>query len=171
MRLRNGKNSSLDFSKAKSLTEQSHRDEVKIQNIIKRHQTTGMVTHLNHRQPLYQDFTNAPDFYKAQKIIADANSVFEEVPAKIRQQFNNDPGKYLEFVQNPDNREEMENLGIDSSHIPEDYVKPLTDAEKDQIHLEEAIDAKIAQEANTSLSDATPEQLRAALAKTESQEG
>ena len=161
----------LDFSNAQTMTEQHHADVVKTQNIMKQFQTTGMATHLNNRPPIYEDLSEAPDFYEAQKIIANAKSMFEEVPAQIRREFNHDPGQYLEFIQNPENKDQMEEMGLDTSHFPENWSKPLSKEERDQIHLEEAIEAKIAQKASQSVSEASIEELQAAIAaKTESTE-
>ncbi|AXL14585.1 internal scaffolding protein [Microviridae sp.] len=153
----------ISFKKSTSLTEQHHGETVKIHNIIKQHQTTGFVSHVASRPPQYADMVTAPDFYQAQCIIANASSMFEEIPAQIRKSFDNDPGQFLDFISNPENKQQMDELGIDSSHIPEDYEKPLSEDEKEQVHLEELIDSKLAQEAKISLSDATPEQLQAAI--------
>lgn len=166
------KRPTLDCTDAPTMTEQHHADVVKTQNIMKQFQATGIVQHMNNRPPIYEDLSGAPDFYEAQKIIAAANSMFEEVPAQIRREFEHDAGKYLEFIQNPENAEKMEEMGLDTSHFPENWSKPLSKEETDQIHLEEAIDAKIAEKANKSVSEASLEELQAAIAaKTESQAG
>lgn len=153
------------FKDSSGLTEKHHGETVKIQNILKQYQNTGFVSHTAKTQPIYGDMASAPDFYQAQCILAETSSMFEEVPATIRKQFENDPGKYLEFIQNPENKEAMTEMGIDSSHIPENYEKPLSKDETDQLHLEDLIDRKIQQEASPSLSDANEQQLKAALAK------
>lgn len=155
------------FDNKSSLTEQHHGETVKIHNILKQYQNTGFVQHVAARSPQFADMTSAPDFYEAQVIIANANSMFEEIPATIRKEFDNDPGQFLDFISNPENKEQIEAFGLDSSHIPEDYQKPLSKEEKEQVHLEDLIHKKIQQEANVSLSEATPEQLTAALAKIE----
>jgi len=155
----------LNFKETQSLTEQHHGETVKIHNILRQYQNTGFVSHTSKHEPMYADMVDAPNFYEAQCILAQTSSMFQEVPAKLRKQFDNDPGKYLEFIQNPENKAEMEELGIDSSHIPEDYSKPLSKDETDQLHLEDLIDRKIQQEASTSLSDANEQQLQQALAQ------
>lgn len=50
---------------------------------------------------------------------ADAN--FASLPAEIRQKFNNDTGQFLEFVNNDENIEAMQEMGL----IP----KPAVDIE------------------------------------------
>lgn len=156
------KSTALDFTDQKTLTEQCHRDEVKIQNIMKRHRTTGLVSHLSKQHGFYADMSSAPDFYTAQTVIAQTKSMFEEIPAKIRKDFDNDPGKFLDFIQNPDNKDQMAEYGFDVSHL-DNYEKPLSDYERDQVHLEEMIDQRLQADKAVSLSDASPEQLQAAL--------
>lgn len=43
--------------------------------------------------------------------------MFDEIPAAIRQKFNNDPGQFIDFMQNPENIESIEALGFDASHL------------------------------------------------------
>jgi len=54
----------------------------------------------------------AIDYHEALNIVADAESMFEELPSTIRAQFENDPHKFLEFVQDPNNLDEMRELGL-----------------------------------------------------------
>lgn len=112
------KRSSIDFSDSPSMTEQCHHDEVKIQNIMNKARKTGIVNHVAKYQGTYSDMTNAPDFYTAQNIIAEAKSMFESVPSDIRADFNNDAGQYLAFMQDPKNRDAIEGYGLDASHLP-----------------------------------------------------
>ena len=100
-----------------SMTEQAHKDEVNIQRIMKRYEKTGLIEHVNQHQGTYVDYTNAPDYHTAMTLIANANSVFESVPARIRAEFGNDPAQFLEFMQNPDNFEKIEEYGFDTSHL------------------------------------------------------
>lgn len=117
----------MSFKNSKSLTEQCHKDEVKIQNILGRYRR-GLPIPPSGRQPFYADMVGAPDFYEAQRFLAETASMFEEVPAQVRAYFGNDPGKYLAFISNPDNAEQMKEFGIDSSHV-ENPPQPLTHAE------------------------------------------
>lgn len=118
----------LDFSDSPSLTEQAHKDEVSIHHIMKRYKKTGVIQHVNQYEGTYGDFTDAPGYTEAQNIIASANSMFETVPSHIRTEFGNDPGQFLKFMQNPDNRDEIEAYGLSTSHLPvrEEEVLPAT---------------------------------------------
>ncbi len=108
-------------------TEQCHKDEVNIHHILRQYQKTGVIQHVNKHQGTYMDLADLPDYQEAQNIIATAKSLFESVPAVIRADFHNDPQEYIEFMQNPENREEIEAYGLDASHLPpiEDNVPPF----------------------------------------------
>ncbi|AXL14620.1 internal scaffolding protein [Microviridae sp.] len=109
------------------LTEQSYKDECDIHQILRKYEKTGMVTHTAAYAGTYGDFVNSVDFQEAQNVIADAKTMFETVPSKIREQFYNDPAQFLEFIQNDDNRAEIEEMGFDTSHLTplETPVEPI----------------------------------------------
>ncbi|AXL14615.1 internal scaffolding protein [Microviridae sp.] len=100
-----------------SMTEQSHKDECDIHNILRKFEKTGMINHVAKHQGTYGDYTNALGFQEAQIVIAEAQSMFETVPSKIREEFDNDPAKFLDFIQDDDNREQMSEMGFDTSHL------------------------------------------------------
>lgn len=102
-----------------SLTEQHHKESVDIHNIMLQHKKTGILNHTAQYQGEYSNMIDAPTFEQAQRLIADANSMFETVPSHIRADFDNDPGKFLGFMQNPENREKIEAFGLDTTHLPE----------------------------------------------------
>ena len=92
-------------------TEQAFKDECKTVNIVKRYLKTGVVDHLNTRQPLEGTFDEI-DFHTAMNIVAAGKSSFEAMPAKLREQFDNNPEKFVEFVQNPENEGKLVELGL-----------------------------------------------------------
>lgn len=63
-------------------------------------------------EPQFGDFSDIPDLQTAQNKLIEANEMFMELPAKVRKRFDNDPTAFIDFVQNPDNKAEMEELGI-----------------------------------------------------------
>ena len=52
------------------------------------------------------------DFETAQNQIAQANSMFHALPSAWRNKFHNDPQQFLDWTANPNNANEMQNLGI-----------------------------------------------------------
>lgn len=60
----------------------------------------------------YGDFSTVTDFQEAQFILERANAQFKSLPAKVRDEFENDPGKFLTFVSDPKNLEKAKELGL-----------------------------------------------------------
>lgn len=93
-------------------TQQSHAQECDINEILKRARNGREITHLNARIAQYGDVSQVPDFHEAMNVVATAQSMFMELDANLRERFDNDPGKFLEFVQDVKNVDECEKLGI-----------------------------------------------------------
>ena len=100
-----------------SLTKQSFKDETNINKIMEKFQRTGAIDHYAKYAPNYDDATS-DDLHTSLNIIADANSMFEELPSSIRKKFENNPQKFLDFVQDPKNLEEMRELGLAEKKSP-----------------------------------------------------
>lgn len=100
--------------KEPSKTQQHFKDEVNVNNIVKKFTETGQVSHLNHSRAQYGEAPDV-DFRSAMDIVQKAQETFDSLPSELRKRFGNDPANYLEFVQNPENIEEMYDLGMISS--------------------------------------------------------
>lgn len=94
-----------------TLAQQQFRDECDINTILDRFGVTGMVP-TNVRQPLAVDFIEATDYQSALNALMEAEQSFMEMPAKIRAEFDNDPGKFIEFFELEENRERAVQLGL-----------------------------------------------------------
>ncbi len=103
----------------KMLTEQNHKKETNINNILKTYNKTGLLTHVQSMEAKYGDYTGA-DFKTMLDIVSDVKSNFNELPPEIRDRFKNDPQKYLEFFENPANREEAIKLGLVHENVTEE---------------------------------------------------
>ena len=99
------------FDHSADMTKQTFKDEVNINNIMARFQRTGAIDHYAKHGASYGDATPI-QLIDAMNIIADAESMFEELPASLRKQFENSPEKFLEFVQDENNLDEMRELGL-----------------------------------------------------------
>lgn len=95
-----------------SMTLQSAAPECDIYNILNQFNTTGIVTHVASGTPQYSDVSEVPDYQAAMEIIMTAEEQFSVLPSHVRREFDNDPGKMLEFIQNPDNYERGVELGL-----------------------------------------------------------
>lgn len=94
-----------------SMTQQSDKDDADINVIVSRFHKTGQMPQVQ-RPAMYGDFTDALDFRACQEHLHTANQSFAELPAKIRKRFHNDPAEFIEFMNDPDNAEEMIKLGL-----------------------------------------------------------
>jgi len=118
---------SVDFSEAPSLTEQSHKDSCDIHYILRKSVKTGILEHVNANEGVYGTMPTGQEFHQHMNIIAAAETMFETVPSSIRNRFDNSPAKYLDYIQDPKNRDEMAEMGLDTSHFPPE--KPIIEPE------------------------------------------
>lgn len=103
----------------KYFTEQAHKSQCDINKIIARFDKQGVLTHVNKFEAKFGDMTGA-DFKTMSDKVINAKNMFNELPAKIRNEFDNDPGKLIAFMENPANRERAIELGLISSAVPAD---------------------------------------------------
>ena len=92
-------------------TKQQFKDECDINHIMARFQQTGLLDFVNRGQPQYIDVTGH-DYQTAMDTIANANSLFQQMPSALRAEFNNSPQEFVEFCENPANRPRMAELGL-----------------------------------------------------------
>lgn len=110
-------------------TKQSHKDETDINAIMKRFEKTGMVDFITTHEPKYGEIT-ALDFRESMQNVAQANEMFADLPAKVRDRFENDPAELLEFLDNPANREEAVLLGLVEPQKEPNPATPVPGKEK-----------------------------------------
>jgi len=87
-------------------TKQSFKDQTDVNKIIARHARSGTLSHLEQWGGQYGDLSGF-DFQTAQNQIAKANSMFEKLPAEVRREFSNSPEEFFEFVNDPENRDDL----------------------------------------------------------------
>lgn len=96
----------------KARTMQQFKDEADVNVIMSRYMATGVLPEdIDAGARQYLDATGY-DFQAAQNLIAGAKSLFEQLPSKIRNRVENDPAKLLDFLRDPKNRAEAEELGL-----------------------------------------------------------
>ncbi len=105
-----------------SKTKQSDQDSADINSIMRRWIAHGEVP-LNNASPQYGDFSNATDYKTACDKIQLAQEQFDALPASVRAHVDNDPGKFLDMIYDPERTGELEELGLVEGHIPEQGVK------------------------------------------------
>lgn len=110
-----------------SMTKQSHKDECNINLIIKRHDSTGLLTHVRNMSPTYGEVTG-DDFRDSMEKVIAAEQAFGELPSGLRKEFQNDPALFLDFVHDPENQDRMVELGL-AEYTPEEKQKRAKKAE------------------------------------------
>lgn len=95
-----------------SMTEQSHELETNINRIMAKYQATGILNHVNKKQPIFGDFSEVPDYSTALDLVMRAQESFMQLPSKTRARFANDPAQFLDFVGNPENADALIEMGL-----------------------------------------------------------
>lgn len=95
-----------------SMTQQQFAAECDINNIMKKYDSTGLITHLAKRPAMYGDFSQIQDYQAMLDTIRYADEAFMTLPASTRQRFENDPQKLLTFLHDPKNYDEGVSLGF-----------------------------------------------------------
>lgn len=101
-------------TKPPSRTKQSFLAECDINNILKQFKATGIVTHINAQraQGRYEDLPASTDFQEALNTVMAAEAAFASLPSLVRERFGNDPERFLAFVGDPKNADELVKLGL-----------------------------------------------------------
>lgn len=94
-----------------TIVQQAFKADSDINNIVRRFGLTGQMPPPREGGQ-YGDFSEVTDFQTAMNALLEAQENFEQLPATLRDRFQNDPGRFLEFVQNDDNYEEAQRLGL-----------------------------------------------------------
>lgn len=101
------------FCLDESLTKQEFKEECDANEILRRASNgQDLSVILNSRVAQYGDFTNVPDFRESMNLIARANSMFMQLDWKLRERFSNNPANMVDFLNNPENRDEAVKLGL-----------------------------------------------------------
>ena len=92
------------------LTEQHHTDTCDINKILAQFMETGIMPQTN-ANPQYADVSEV-DFTQMQNQLATAKTLFEELPEQVKDRFNNEMHSFLHFAENPDNQQELIDMGL-----------------------------------------------------------
>lgn len=114
------------FTEDDDRTLQQYKDDADINTIVRRFGVTGEMP-IAGRAPYYGDFSNVMDYHAALNAVREAESMFGQLPAELRKRFDNDPGKLLELVEDPDRFDELVELGLARAK-PVAAQEPMADA-------------------------------------------
>jgi len=94
-----------------SLAQQHFKDECDINNILRQFNVTGLLPETT-ISPRYGDFSGITDYHTALNQVIAAENEFMALPATLRARFENDPALLIEFLENPENKNEAIKLGL-----------------------------------------------------------
>jgi len=93
-------------------TKQCFKDTCDVNKILRQYDKTGLLTHVNEAQKRYGDFTQVNEYQVSLNIVNEAKASFAALPSNVRKEFDNDPGKFMEFISNPQNLDKMVEMGL-----------------------------------------------------------
>lgn len=91
-------------------TKPEFKESCDVNYILKKYKMTGTWDMVG--SPLYGDYSDVVDYQEACNIQIRAQEQFENLPSELRNRFQNDPSKFLEYVNDEKNNEEMWRLGL-----------------------------------------------------------
>jgi len=106
--------------KGESLTQQHFAHEADVRNIIKQYDKTGLIANVQKGVAQYGDYSEVNEYREALDLVNNANGMFAELPAELRQMFQNNAGMFLEFATNPENESKMIELGLKEAPVQEE---------------------------------------------------
>lgn len=90
-------------------TKQSFKESCDINNILRRAQRAGALSHIQQFGGEYADFSDF-DFLEAHIKLARAKEIFDHLPHTVKSEFHQSPAAFFEFANNPDNRDRLSEL-------------------------------------------------------------
>lgn len=105
-----------------SMTRQSEMEACDIHNILRQFSQRGFeeLVRQNAAAGQYADLTNLPDYQEALNTVIAADNAFMSLPSQVRDRFQNDPARFVEFLADPANQDEAIRLGLSVDTRPTD---------------------------------------------------
>jgi hypothetical protein len=111
-----------------SMTQQHFAHGADVRNIISQYDRTGLIANVARGVAQYGDYSEINEYRESLDLINNANDMFQQLPAEIREIFKNDAGDFFEFATNPANESKMIELGLREPN-PAEVVPPVSSAE------------------------------------------
>lgn len=102
-----------------SRVKQSFVPECDINNIMKRYEKDGIITHVARYNGEYGAFAGVPEFHDAMNRVIEAEAMFMSLPAAVRSRFRNDPASFIEFATDDKNKDELRKMGLLKPVVPD----------------------------------------------------
>lgn len=102
----------ISVNNEKALTQQSWKEQCDVNRILEKHARTGLITHLAQNRGAYMDLSKLTSYQDMLEKVRSADEAFLSLPASLRSRFRNDPAALIEFLNDPNSREEAIKLGL-----------------------------------------------------------
>jgi len=110
----------LDCKGDKGFTVQADREDADINKIVERFQKSGVLPPSLKGEPFYGDVSGFGNLAESLIKIQEADELFMSFPANVRERFDNDKVKFIEFLEDPKNKKEAIDLGLIQVPTPVD---------------------------------------------------
>lgn len=91
---------SQDFS-GESKTQQHFSDSADVNNIVASYRATGLDPYAERLKLKRFGYASSQTFSEAMRNVAEIQTSFQELPSNIRQDFQNDPGRWIDSLTTP----------------------------------------------------------------------
>lgn len=109
---------------------QEQKDMTDVNKIVAAHRRGGVTTHLMNRVGEYK-FVIPMDFRECMEQLRQAREVFDALPSSTRLFFANDPARFVEYVGDPKNVDELLKLGL---AVPRERAMAALGSAENPIH-------------------------------------
>lgn len=91
-------------------TKQGFADSTDINKLLARAQKGEAITHLAKYGAMYGDFSDIGDLMEAHEKLQRGTAIFRDLPGEVRREFDNDPGKFFRYVNDPEHVDKLDQL-------------------------------------------------------------
>lgn len=102
----------VTFEGSEKLTESSGKEASLISNILKRFTVEDLAQQQEDLKLSYGDATAFADYQGSLNLVLEVEEKFATLPAELREKFDNDAALYVDMINDPDKKEELEAMGI-----------------------------------------------------------
>ena len=128
----------VDFSDSPSRTKSEFKDEADVNNIVAQCIKKAIALPSGDRQPMFEDFSNIGTYQDAVSSVAQANEEFSHLPSELRAKFDNNVQSLIDFMGDPENKEEAISLGLLPEEAPVE-TNNLVETELETVSSEDNI--------------------------------
>lgn len=95
-----------------SRTRQDFAKDCDINVLMAHYEKNAVMPPINGKEPSYFDASGVPDFREALDIAREASEAFMRVPAAVRKELDNDVHRFVEYCNDPANKEQLQKWGL-----------------------------------------------------------